>query len=126
MKLQHITLKKAAVSVVHDVSGVGSAVDLTIDDTNNIGWSPNGLYVFSPAKIQSSLEPSKILDSCIATNELTIEAWIVPNDTIQNNAHVVSLQAAANYRRFSLIQNSRNYTANVRITPSTNLFGEPV
>ena len=117
--------KEGSGNVIHDVSGVGSAVDLDIDNTDSVAWLPNGLYVFSPAKIQSSLNPPKILDSCTATNELTIEVWIVPSDTIQNDAQIITYQAGISSRRFSLIQNQRNYAAKVRITPSTDLSGVP-
>ena len=125
MKLQFIILKNHSGKIVHDVSGIGTAADLFISSPNTTAWSPNGLRVFSPSKVQSSLNPSKILDSCVATNELTIEAWIVPTDTIQDNAHIITLTASVNHRRFSLIQSKSSYTAKVRITPSTDLFGEP-
>ena len=112
-------------NIIHDISGVGSPVNLNIGNPNNVAWSPNGLKVISPVAIQSSLNPKKLIDSCTATNELTIELWVVPHDLIQDTANLITLQASLNYRRFSLIQYKAQITAKVRITPSTDLFGEP-
>ena len=116
--------KEGSGNIVHDVSGVGTAVDLTINNINNVAWSNNGLAVVSPTLIQSAVNPAKILDSCLATNELTIEVWIAPKDTIQNG-NIVTYQAYGEARRFSLFQYSERYATKVRILPSTNLAGEP-
>ncbi|MEJ2618195.1 MAG: immunoglobulin domain-containing protein, partial [Ignavibacteriaceae bacterium] len=119
------TFKEGSGNDIHDVSGITPVVNLEIADTDKVAWSPNGLLTMSPVKIQSDTNTSKILDSCTATNELTIEAWIVPHDTIQSDANVVTYQGNYTSRRFSLIQNSRNYTVLTRIKPGTDNTGTP-
>ena len=117
--------KEGSGYTIHDVSGINPKVHLSIDDTDKVAWSPNGLLVQAPVKIQSDTSTSKLANSCMATNELTVEAWIVPHDTIQSDAHIVTYQGWYTSRRFSLIQNSRNYTVLTRIIPGTDLTGTP-
>jgi Concanavalin A-like lectin/glucanases superfamily/Secretion system C-terminal sorting domain/Fibronectin type III domain len=117
--------KDGSGATVHDVSGIGSPDNLTIDDTNNVAWTPQGLDVVSPAYIYSTVNETKILNACDSTNEVTVEAWVVPDNLSQDSSYIVSFQSNNNYRDLTMMQNGNELATKVRITPSTDLYGEP-
>jgi len=64
-------------NLVHDLSGVGSPIDLYINHEGNITWdSVQGLEITREAiLIPSDINP-KITDACLTTNAIALEAWI--------------------------------------------------
>ena len=64
-------------SRVNDISGTGSALDLSIADPANVTWLPDGgLQVNAATTISSGGAASKIISAAKASNELTLEAWV--------------------------------------------------
>ena len=114
-------------SVIHDISGYKTPLDLNIQDSKTVIWTPKGLYLNSPSIINSSASGSsgKIVSAADSTNEITIEAWIVPDDTIQGSssggATVIALQKSNNFRTFSVSQKGSQYKARIRITDLNGL-----
>jgi hypothetical protein len=92
--------------VVNDSSGVGTALNLTIDNRANTTWiSGGGLAINAPVSISSEGPASKIINACKASNELTVEAWVQPANTTQSGpAKIVTLSNAPSERNFSLGQ----------------------
>lgn len=91
--------------MVHDISGVGSALDLVISDEAAVTWTPGGLAINAPALIASPGAASKVINACQASNELTIEAWIRPaNVTQAGPARIVTLSRNTRERNFTLGQ----------------------
>ena len=78
------TFKEGAGTVVHDVSGVAPAMDLTVSGTE---WVAQQGLKNVTGKAEATVETSKKLFDKIAapgtTKEYSIEAWIVPDNTTQ-------------------------------------------
>lgn len=110
-----------------DTSGVDPALHLQLsgDVTWEGGWGIrlNG----NVAKAQgSTATSSKLSDLITATGELTLEAWLVPASTGQDNAHILSYSAGPDARNLTLAQSTSNYLVYQRIGEATDANGEPV
>jgi len=94
--------------IVYDVSGVGSAVDLTIANMAGVSWLPDGLEANSAGVLtlaSSAAAPQKLVDACQASDALTVEAWLTPASlTATGPGRVVTLSADAANRNFTLGQ----------------------
>ncbi|WJG08763.1 LamG domain-containing protein [Aliiglaciecola sp. LCG003] len=116
--------KTGSGTTAFDTSGVEPAMDLTLSgDVNWIGgW---GIQLLN-GKAQSSTTSSKKLhDLLTATNELSIEAWVVPaNVTQEGPARIMSYSGGADTRNFTLGQTLYNYDFLLR-TDNTDANGEP-
>jgi hypothetical protein len=96
----------AGSTTITDVSGVQPALNLTFTG-NNARLTGNALVVDSATTIASSGAATKVINSCKATNEITIEAWIKPSQVLQGNdpaARIVTLSANTSDRNFSVQQ----------------------
>ena len=119
-------------AIVHDVSGVGAALDLTIQDPANTAWVPGGGLAINAGTVVNSAGPAaKIVEGAKAVNELTIEAWLNPANTAQfGPARIVALSqdAAINGGNFILGQGPGDgdvsYDARLRTT-ATSIYGTP-
>ena len=64
---------------VHDVSGYGTPLDLTIPNLDDVTWIPDGgLSVDDSSLIASSDAASKISDAVRTSDEFTLEWWGAP------------------------------------------------
>lgn len=112
-------------SAVTDSSGVGSPLDLSIADTGNVTWLPGGLRVDASTTIGSGGPASKFNDGAIASGEITLEAWIKPENSSQNGpARIVSVSDDIFNRNVTLGQNASEYDARLRMTIANN-NGQP-
>lgn len=108
-------------NVVHDVSGVGTPLDLTIQNTNNTTWGNGTLTVNSATIIKSASAATKIINACKITNEITIEAWVKPSNNTQSGpARIVTLSQDTGNRNFTLGQEQKDYRARLRTTNTSN------
>ena len=109
-------------NIVHDVSGFGSPVDLTIQDVGNVSWGSDFLSVDASTVIASSGAATKIISEVVAANELSVEAWVKPVDsTLSGAARIVNIGTtvvgdAPFNRNFFLGQDSANIDARLRTT----------
>ena len=107
-------------NIVHDVSGVGNPVDLTINKPSNVMWTKNGLQIMDTALINTSTAARKVIDSITTTNEISVELWIRPITAIKNNI-VFALTSGSSEVDFfveSYIQHGYNWA--VRSTATDN------
>ena len=110
-------------SVVHDVSGVGTALNLTVSNPAAVSWLPGALSVNSATVIQSAGTATKVITACQASNAITIAAWVQPDSLTQSGpAHIVTLSQAGNKRNFTLGQSASRYEGMLR-TSNTNQAG---
>ena len=110
---------------VLDNSGKGIALDLTIDNINNVKWVPFGLEVTSSTIISASVSPLKIYESASLSNEICLEAWIKPlNDTQTGPARIITFSKDGSDRNFTLGQDNNKFNARLRTT-GTDSNGEP-
>jgi hypothetical protein len=106
---------------VHDVSGVGEPLHLVLADEDSAEWIPGGLEIKRHTLIGSSKPAHKISDACAGANEITIEAWIRPANTVQNGpARVVTLSANPSACNFTLGQEATRYDVRLRTTATTD------
>lgn len=121
-------------SIVHDVSKVGSALDLRIEDPAAVSWVPGGLRVHAPVAITSGRPAAKVAEACKRSSELTAEAWVKPAGATIPNAtdpgRIVTLSLDPYNRNFTLEQGEPNvgggscFNARLR-TSASNANGWP-
>ncbi len=110
---------------VFDTSGVGSPLNLKIDQLSNITWVSDGLIIDSGAIVKSASAADKIFDAITATDEITIEAWVKPANTSQGGpARIVTMSKDTGDRNFTMGQAGDEYDVRLRTT-STSDNGTP-
>jgi len=102
------TFEEGSGRTVHDVSGAGLPLDLIVEDGWAVSWIPGGgLSIDSPTIVASASAATKVIDSCWATDEISIEAWLKPSDEASGDsspARIVTLSKNKSKRNFSLGQ----------------------
>ena len=112
-------------SVVNDVSGFGQPLDLMVSNLGAVQWmNGGGLAIQSPTVIQSSVNATKIVDACEASNEVTLEAWVTPANTLQGGpARIATVSSGTSARNITLGQDGNLYE--VRLRTSSAQGGGP-
>ena len=106
--------------VVSDVSGVDDPLDLLIADPASTAWFPGGLAVLAPTLITSSpAAATKVIDGCMATNEITLEIWLRPTSLEQGGpARLITCSLDTSNRNFTLGQQLASYyQSRLRVSP---------
>ena len=104
-------------TTIKDVSGVGSPLNLEIENPASASWGAGFLTINQGTKITSSQVASKIIEACQASEEITIESWIRPVSLSQSGpARIVTLSSDAYHRDFTLGQESSSYEIRLRTT----------
>ena len=108
--------------VIYDVSGVEPALDLTVADPGNISWIPDGGLSIDVETIAISDAPAtKVIEACMASDEITVEVWHKPaNDTQGGPARMVSISIDSGNRNISFMQNAGDHHIRLRTTDSGN------
>lgn len=118
-------------TIVHDTSTYpGVAIDLDILNLNNVAWIAGGLVISEPTIITTDSPLLKDLPSDL--NELTVEAWVIPDNSTDNGpARIISMSENTGRRNFTLGQGNGEhipfvdgtiYTGRLRTT-QTDLNG---
>ncbi|MEO1258229.1 MAG: DNRLRE domain-containing protein [Bacteroidota bacterium] len=112
-------------STINDISGTGTAVDLTVETPANTSWLTDcGLDVVTPTRLTSGVAATKISDGIMISNALTIEAWVKPDNTsFSTETRLVSLSGGGFNRNFTLAQWYDHYAVRVRTTDTDNNGG---
>jgi hypothetical protein len=63
---------------VYDVSGAGAPLDLEIRRPKAATWAPTGLNFKSGNYAATTGPATRLIEACRQTNEVTLEAWVVP------------------------------------------------
>jgi len=71
-------------TVVRDAGPVGEPLALRIANETSVNWVPGGLLVHEPVLVASVTSAAKIIQSCQASRELTVEAWVRPLEPDQS------------------------------------------
>nr|WP_188919199.1 LamG domain-containing protein [Shewanella gelidii] len=111
-------------NTAYDTSGISPAANLTL--TGDFEWLGSWGLTFNNGKAQASTASSKKLHDLItATNEFSIEAWVTPNNVVQEGpARIVTYSAGDNERNFTLGQTQYNYDFMLR-SEASSPNGEP-
>ncbi len=108
-------------STVFDLSGVGDPLNLEIENLNGISWGNGILDVTAPNLIASNQAATKLIDGITATQELTIEAWITPDNLSQRGpARIATLSSNIGSRNVTLGQDRDEYQTRLRTTTTGN------
>jgi hypothetical protein len=100
---------------------VDPSLDLTIADPANVTWGSGSLTVNTSTIISSAVAATKISDACIASNELTMEAWVTPaNDTQGGPSRMLTMSLDSGERNFTLGQQRDLYVARIRTEADDN------
>ena len=121
------TFKEATGAIVHDVSGVAPAYDLTIDVPANTTWINGGLRVDTPATLANQGTPTKIRTPIETSNELTLEAWVTPAaaTTPTSSGRIVELGKGAQ-TDFDLAQVNTSWGGTLRVAGGSTAFSAGV
>jgi beta-lactam-binding protein with PASTA domain len=111
--------------VVPDVANNGPAVDLGLSDLGSTSWGTCGLtFETAPASVSSGGSVAKLHDACVASNALSIEVWVCPENTTQvGPARIISFSTSTSVRNFTLGQVGTQYE--VRLQTSNTVNGLP-
>ena len=110
------TFEEGGGVTVKDVSGVSPAHDLTIRDPGNVSWELNALNVSSTTQMTATTG-AKLYNACTASNEITVEAVIKPENSAQvDPARIVTYSQDASNRNFTLDQTNDQYVVRLRTT----------
>ncbi len=95
--------------VVHDRSGMGEPMDLTIEQIDKVFWGDGFLETTGVNHIETEGPALKLIEACIATDEITIEGWIKTSNINQNGpARIITCSIDASDRNFTLGQGHYN------------------
>jgi hypothetical protein len=118
-------------STVADVSGVGSPLNLEIEDAESAAWSDGSLTLSSSNRIVSAGAATKLHDALTGSNEVTLEAWITPANAAQGGpARIASISDGLFDRNLTLGQgeptggSAARYEVRLRTT-ATSTNGQP-
>ncbi len=110
---------------IHDQSGVGEPLELTIQNPGAVNHNSDSLEVTAKMLVVSSKPAKKLINAVRWSGELTIEAWIRPaNQNQKGPARIVTLSKNGSQRNFTLGQDGKNYDVRLR-TSSTSSNGIP-
>jgi hypothetical protein len=102
-------------NVVHDISGVGKPVNLKISKPDNVQWKNGSLEITQDTQIRSDSPAYKLNESIRRSGEITIEAWIQPENLEQKGpARIVTLSRNGTERNFTLGQEGSKYDVRLR------------
>ena len=102
--------------VVNDISGFGSAMNLSIPDESKVEWlACGGLRVTQSTQLSVIGSSIKLYDALTATDELTVEAWVSPANIVQSGpARIITYSEASWGANFVLGQESGAFAQRLR------------
>ncbi|MFT4637531.1 MAG: hypothetical protein ACI8T1_000841 [Verrucomicrobiales bacterium] len=107
-------------SVVKDRSGVGEALDLQIEEPNNVRRANGSLEIREKTLIRSEKPAAKITEAVKRSAELTIETWLKPANLKQGGpARIITISGDSSNRNVTLGQEADAFEARLRTTDTT-------
>ncbi len=121
------TFQNGTGSTVADVSGVGTPMNLTIQNPANVTWLPtSGLSINTATTIKTTTAATKLHSALTASGNVSLEAWIKPTNTSQNGpARIMTMSSSSTVRNFTVGQDADNYIARLRTTSGGDNNGLP-
>ncbi|MEM7029733.1 MAG: PQQ-dependent sugar dehydrogenase [Chloroflexota bacterium] len=105
---------------IADTSGTGTPLNLTIEAGSQMAWiDEGGIQLTGNSTITAP--DIKVRDACQASNEISIEAWLKPDNTTQSGpARIVSFSQDTLNRNFTVGQEADRYDVRLRTTNTDN------
>ena len=121
------TFKTGSGDTIKDVSEVGDPLDLVVEEPANVSWIPGGGLLFKDVDLAKTEGPAtKVIEGCKATNEITIIAWVKPDNLdLTGPARIFTMSADPSNRNFTLGQDTTGYQVRLRTTVTGNNGVEP-
>lgn len=91
-------------NVVHDLSGTGSPLDLTIKKSSQVRWGAGNLEITGFTPIASNGPATKLIDAAKASDAVTVEAWVTPATVAQYSARILTISPKATVRNLTVTQ----------------------
>jgi hypothetical protein len=115
------TFQEGSGTTVHDVSGIGTPLDLVIGDADAVDWLPDGGLAFRTGVLAASPGPAtKVIQACQQSQAVTIEAWIKPALIGQTGpARTVTISVNPGSRNITLGQQHGSWAVRTRTTEGT-------
>jgi len=113
---------------VRDVSGYEPRLNLTLSPSSHFRWlrGHNGIEILKPAILKSEGPAEKLVDGVRASNELSIEVWMMPANAEQKGpARIVSLSHDPVARNFTVGQDGLDIDFRLR-TPISGANGTAI
>ena len=81
---------EATGDIIHDTNG---DLDLYVNNIDNTHWiAGGGIAIYATTRIESLGDANNLINDCIASNELTIEIWVMPlTSTASGPGRIMSL-----------------------------------
>ncbi len=125
-QIVYYDFKEGMGDTIYDKSLVDSPIDLVIQNSETVEWNSTGLQINSASNISSENVASKIIEKCIYSDEITIEAWVKPTNLTQSGpARIISYSPNKSNRNFSFGQENDSYQVGFRTTETSNA-GNPI
>jgi len=114
-------------STIYDQSLLGG-LDLQVEDPASVQWMPTGgLNVTAPTLLATVGPADRLGNSCMASNAVTVEAWVRPAAVNQSGpARIVTLSDGNNSRNFTLAQDNLLLDVRARTTDTDDSGGTTV
>ncbi len=88
---------------INDHSGVGTPLKLRISTPDAVSWTPYGLKINGSSIIRSLDPATKIISACKSSNEITIEAWVRPDENnVSGMRNIVTNSSGLSARNFAM------------------------
>lgn len=118
---------EAEEATVLDQSGLEPALDLTINPIESVTWGDGFLTVNAPATLSTVVGATRIRDAVAASDEITIEAWLAPDNLQQSGpARIATVSPDPGTRDATLGQVRDAYVARLRTRSGDRGFPQAV
>jgi uncharacterized repeat protein (TIGR01451 family) len=115
------TFNEGSGTVTHDVSGVGTPLDLNVGDPLAVQWSPGHLTFVSGTLLASAVPALKVVNGIRRSGELTIEAWVRTQKVEQSGpARILTISSGTTARNITLGQDADRYDVRLRSTSTSD------
>ncbi|HEX3131883.1 MAG TPA: Ig-like domain-containing protein [Thermoanaerobaculia bacterium] len=115
------TFNEGSGTTVNDVSGVGTPYNLTIGSASAVTWLPGALSLNTSVLVQNTGNATKVINACKSSNEVTVEAWVAPDNTTQTGpAAIVTIAQNTTKRDVTLGQSGTAYTGQLKTSTTGN------
>lgn len=104
-------------TLIRDESGMGTPLDLRIQNAKKAVWRDGGLVITGGAKIESEKKAYKIATAVKRSGEITLEAWVKPaNKTQDGPARIFTISKDTSNRNVTLGQDKNKFDMRLRTT----------
>jgi len=107
-------------NTISDLSGNSPSIDLTLENANYTWGVDSTLEITAANRAVNTTNNTRVYSESLASNQLTVEAWVTPaNNTQGGAARMVTQSTNSSNRNFQLMQNGNDYEFRLHAGGST-------